>query len=58
MAENFGSLDSLVEQDEESRRYFATLPYAMKQTVRDHAESIHSFEGLRGYVESSLQRDE
>jgi hypothetical protein len=58
MAETFSGLDSLVEQDEEAKRYFATLPYAMKQTVRDQAESIHSFDGLRGCVETRLPRNE
>lgn len=54
MTDSYSSLDNLVEQDGESRRYFESLPQQMKQAALSSAESIHSFDSLRECVENEL----
>lgn len=54
MTDSYSSLDNLVEQDGESRRYFESLPQEMKQAALSSAESIHSFDSLRECVENKL----
>lgn len=44
----------LVEQDGESKRYFASLPNEMKQAVCSHPEDIHTFDSLRSCAENYL----
>lgn len=47
-------LDSLMERDGESKRYFLSLPRAMKQPVLLQGDRIHSFEDLKGCVDGML----
>ena len=55
MFDQYRDFNSLVEQDSESRRYFASLPDRMKQSVYQNSQSIHSFDNLRDYTESLLE---
>lgn len=48
-------LDSLMEKDGEAKRYFLSLPHALKQPVLGRTERIHSFEDLKGCVDGLLQ---
>lgn len=57
MTESHRDFNCLVEQDGEAKRYFESLPYAMKQTVQASTDKIHSFEALRDCVESKLNQN-
>ncbi len=55
MTEPYRNLSSLIEENNEAGRYYASLPSAVKDTVWNSAEHIYSFEELRKCVENSLQ---
>ncbi len=42
----------LVEQDGESKRYYASLPVELKQAIRSHPENIRTFDSLHNSAES------
>lgn len=57
MEDFYQNLNSLVEQNGEAKRYYNSLPYAMKQTVQQHATGIHGFDALRRCVEDRLNQN-
>lgn len=54
MPETYNDFNRLLEQDGESKRYFASLPNGVKQAVSSHPESIRSFENLHHFTEDLL----
>lgn len=54
--DHYSDFYRLMEQDGESKRYFASLPNEMKQAVSSRTEDIHSFENLHECTEDILNR--
>jgi|GEM_PF-1457642 len=57
MPNSYSNFRSLMEQDEESKRYFESMPYQVKQAVSVHSQNIDSFESLHNYTEHFLNHD-
>ncbi len=58
MPDTYSDFYSLVGQDSEAKRYFASLPYSVKQAIGCSSENINSFDSLRDYTEKLLNSNQ
>ena len=58
MEQKYSGLDTLIQQDAEAGRYYSSLPSYVKESIRQRAGGVNSFESLRDYAENLLRTDE
>lgn len=58
MEQKYSGLDTLIQQNAEAGRYYSSLPSYVKESVRQRADGVNSFESLRDYAENLLRADE
>lgn len=56
--QHYEDLYSLIESDQEARRYFDCLPGYVKESVRQRAQNVNSIASLRDYAENLTRDDE
>lgn len=57
MPESYSDLFSMIQQNKEAGRYYASLPDYVKQSIEPRASSVNSFESLRDYAENLLRNE-
>jgi len=54
----YSGLFSLIEQDSEAGRYYASLPDYVKESIASRAHHVNSFDSLKDYAENLLRGDD
>ena len=52
MSAEYMDLQALIFQNADARQYYNELPKQIRDKLKPHSESIHSFEALQEYTES------
>lgn len=58
MEKKFGNLFSLIRDDSEAGRYYASLPDYVREEISRRSASVNTFENLRDYAENLTREDE
>lgn len=54
----FATMQDLLSQDPEARRYFASLPDTVREQISTRADSVNSLSSLQDYAENLLRGDD
>lgn len=58
MAGKYSGLKQLIEQDQEAKRYYESLPGYVQEAVFQREDGVNSFESLRHYVDNLTEGDD
>lgn len=58
MQQKYNGLDSLIQQNQDAARYYASLPDYVKNSISQRSSHINSIESLRDYAENLLRGDD
>lgn len=54
----YATMQDLLSQDPEARRYFASLPDTVRDQISTRADSVNSLSSLQDYAENLLRGDD
>ena len=58
MPKKYSGLNSLLNEDQQAREYFDSLPDYVQGTIAERSGHINSLESLRDYAENLLRGDD
>jgi len=58
MIQKYSGLDQMISQNERARQYFNDLPDFVRDSIRQRASNVNSFESLQDYAENLLRADD
>lgn len=58
MKQKYSGLDSLIQQNQDAAKYYASLPDYVKSSISQRQSHINSIESLRDYAENLLRGDD
>ncbi len=58
MPQKYSGLSSLIAQDDQAKKYFASLPDYVKDQISTRADSVNTYALLRDYAENLLRGDD
>lgn len=57
MSAKYSSLQSLLEDDMEAKKFFNSLPDYVREHISSRGNNVNSFESLRHYADNLLRGD-
>lgn len=58
MKQKYSGLESLIQQDQDAAKYFASLPDYVKSSISQRSSHINSIDSLKDYAENLLRGDD